>query len=609
MSEQVNHIGPFELRGELGRGAMARVWRAWDPNLEREVAIKEPMFADNLPENVLKELGRRFVAEGRAVARLSHPGIVAVYAADVYDGRPAIVMELVDGITLSDLLSQGPLSPSDALAITDQLLDAVGYAHSKGVVHRDIKPDNIFVTKDGHAKLADFGIAHIEDDSTVHATVAGAVLGTPGYMSPEQARGAEVDNRSDLFSTGVIIYEMLTGKNPFGAGAADSTTLIYRIVHEPVPELPDAAVEGLPESFRPALMAALAKIPSERPATAQDMKAMLHGAKAVSEISAAPEAIGVLPLRGQEVTQASFHAMGGAAAAKGKRSFDLANLPKWFPYAAVGAIGAIVLLVALLSAMGGTPRGGSSAQVPPSATATDTAAATASQPGDLGAAYGTVTVTYYQGFGNNEVVGEPVTINAGSSHVVNKWSASSKYGEFAGWIDKSTGKEYKAGDVIENITQDVQLEAQWLSLGMQAGTTDGPASAAGGAGAAATSGGLSAATLPRSWRGSYVGTVNGNQSAPTEMSLTLTNVKDSGSLEGTVVVFTSTDDGRSGSYNVRGSIDYATGAITLSWAGWVNRGDLTVTRSFSGTVSGRSITGTSANMDTNQSSGWSMTAN
>ena len=252
-------FGPYELRGELGRGAMARVWRAYDPNLGREVAIKEPLFDSNLSDQVREEMGRRFVKEARTAAQLNHPNIVTIYAADVYDGRPAIVMELVEGSTLGAILSNGPLEPPVALSVLDQLLDAVGHAHSKGVIHRDIKPDNIFVDPQGHVKLSDFGIAHADDGAT-RVTMAGTVLGTPGYMSPEQAQGAEVDERSDLFSVGVVAYEMLTGRNPFGAGdGSDAVTLLYRIVHEPVKELPETASAGLPADLRPAIMAALSK--------------------------------------------------------------------------------------------------------------------------------------------------------------------------------------------------------------------------------------------------------------------------------------------------------------------------------------------------------------
>lgn len=245
-------VGPYELRGELGRGAMAVVWRAWDPNLEREVAIKEPLFDPNLSPQVREEMGRRFVREARTAARLQHPNIVTVHAADVYGGRPAIVMELVEGATLTELLSRGALEPPAALDALDQLLDAVGYAHSRGVVHRDVKPDNVFVDMSGRVRLADFGIAHVEDAAATRATVAGAVLGTPGYMSPEQARGAAVDARSDLFSIGVVGYEMLAGRHPFGAGdGSDATTLLYRIVHEEPPAIPEAAAAALPADAPP----------------------------------------------------------------------------------------------------------------------------------------------------------------------------------------------------------------------------------------------------------------------------------------------------------------------------------------------------------------------
>lgn len=319
MTYEATHIGPYELRGELGRGAMARVWRAWDPALEREVAIKEPLFDERLPQTVLDEMARRFVAEGRAAARLSHSGIVTTYATDVFDGRPALVMELVEGSTLSSLLAAGPLSPDEALSVLDQLLEAVGYAHAHGVVHRDIKPDNIFVTPAGQVKLADFGIARIEGAGATRLTAAGSVLGTPGYMSPEQATGKPVDARSDLFSVGVVAYEMLTGEIPFAAGSPDTTTLIYRIVHEPAPPL-SLRAPGVSRRVAEAIMAALEKDPSARPQSADEFRALLHGGVA-----------------------------------------DDAPRRTWLPYALVAAAGIIALVVAFASAtMGG---GGASAPV------------------------------------------------------------------------------------------------------------------------------------------------------------------------------------------------------------------------------------------------------
>ena len=370
MNQKLGSIGPYELLGELGRGAMARVWRAWDPNLEREVAIKVPLFDPNLPPAVLEEMGRRFVAEGRVAANLSHPGIVAVYAANVWNGTPAIVMELVDGSTLSDLLTVGALSPKVALNILDQLLDALGYAHAHGVVHRDIKPDNIFVTKTGIVKLADFGIAHV-DRGTKHATLAGTVLGTPGYMSPEQARGTEVDGRSDLFSVGVIAHEMLTGHNPFGAGLdADTTTLIYRIVHEPAPELPSSVASGLPADMRPAIMAALSKDPADRPATAGDFKMMLHGRVApntrtqVVDPATSWETVRPTPVETPSLVDPTYTTTATSAASSSSTTTPpiRRGFPSWLPYVAVAGVCTIAIVVALISATsgrgGGTGSGG-----------------------------------------------------------------------------------------------------------------------------------------------------------------------------------------------------------------------------------------------------------
>ena len=355
---QNNTLGPYELRGELGRGAMAKVWRGWDPKLEREVAIKEPLFDERLSPEVLEEMGSRFVKEGKAAARLNHPCIVTIYAADVYDSRPVIVMELIDGITLSEMLDSGSMTPQSTLDALDQLLDAVGYAHSQGVVHRDIKPDNIFVTKDGRIKLSDFGIAHMDDSSMTHATQLGTVLGTPGYMAPEQATGSAIDNRTDLFAIGTIAYEMLTGKNPFGAGdGTNFATLIYRIVNEPVPELPDAATEGLPADIRPAIFAALNKNPDDRPQDAASFKAMLHGA-------AVPEPNGMSALASasasfstQDFTQAQTQTQAQTSPSTQSK--------KWLPYVLVGGIGIVALIAVFAFATSGGGGGGVGGTMPP----------------------------------------------------------------------------------------------------------------------------------------------------------------------------------------------------------------------------------------------------
>lgn len=314
-------LGQYELIDELGRGAMARVWRAWDSKLSREVAIKEPLFDPRLPSVVLEEMGARFVKEAVTAARLNHPGIVTIFAADVFDGHPAIVMELVEGTTLSSLLDKGPLNQEAALDALNQLLDAVGYAHAHGVVHRDIKPDNIFVTNDGHVKLADFGIARVEDIEATKLTVTGTILGTPGYMSPEQIKGDVADARSDLFSIGVVAYEMLTGHNPFGIEEGISaTTLAWRVVNEPVADMCSFDGGDMFESIRNAVMMALEKDPANRPQSAQEFKALMNGG--------APNARRSVPV--------------GVTNPKTKR---------WLPYGVVGILCAVILAFALGNAL------------------------------------------------------------------------------------------------------------------------------------------------------------------------------------------------------------------------------------------------------------------
>lgn len=356
--ESNTFFGPYEVRDELGRGAMACVWRAFDPRLEREVAIKEPLFDPRLSPEVQQELASRFVAEGRTAARLNHPGIVTIYEADVWNGRAGIVMELVEGPTLREMLSQGPLKPSLAVSILDQLLDVVEYAHRQGVIHRDIKPDNIFLTPDGVVKLVDFGIARSIDGARTMATSMGTVLGTPGYLSPEQAQGTSVDSRSDLFSIGSVAYEMFSGRNPFGLSEDTAiTAVLYRIVYEEPEELPASVCNGLAADPRPAIEAALAKSPDDRPASAADLKAMLHGMMPVP----APAASTPVP----PTRSATAHPMPqweGEASTQPQRS---ARRPSWLPYALVGVLGVAALVFALVSAMSGATGGGGASSISP----------------------------------------------------------------------------------------------------------------------------------------------------------------------------------------------------------------------------------------------------
>lgn len=259
MAQASNNIGQFEIRGMLGQGAMAVVWRAYDPQLDREVAIKEAILPAGATPQIREEFSERFVREARAAARLSNPGIVTIYSAAVYDERPVIVMELIEGPTLRQVLAKGALSTRQTYALMDQLLQAVAYAHENGVTHRDLKPDNVFVARDGSVKLADFGIAqlgpkgtiNINDSDLAHRdssalTRVGTMLGTPAYMAPEQVRGESVDARCDVFALGVVAYECLSGANPFGnESSTHFATILHRIMSEPTPPLEvDDAVAG-----------------------------------------------------------------------------------------------------------------------------------------------------------------------------------------------------------------------------------------------------------------------------------------------------------------------------------------------------------------------------
>ncbi len=341
-------LGPYQVHSELGRGAMAVVWRAHDSVLERDVAIKEPLLPQGLDALASAEFGARFVREAKAAARLNHPNIVTIYAADIYDGHPAIVMELIEGQTLGQLLERGPLDKQLAIHVLEQLLSGVGYAHERGIVHRDIKPDNVFVTPDGRVKLADFGIASLASDSTL--TQAGAIMGTPGYMAPEQITGDPVDARADIFACGVLAYEMLTGQNPFGAtDGTPATTVMYRIVHQAPPELPAEALAGLPAHLSAVLGAALAKAPADRFPDAASFLAALGGQ-------------GSLPVPGLGTTAGAAQGM-GTMLRRMKSATMISRGPgkpqeptwlrSWVPYAAVVGIGLIIMIALLVSARGG----------------------------------------------------------------------------------------------------------------------------------------------------------------------------------------------------------------------------------------------------------------
>src|SRR5271154_1521415 len=233
-------FGPYEMVTLLGAGGMGEVYRARDSRLKREVAIKVLPQALSLDADRL----RRFEQEALATAALNHPNILAVFDIGTSEGAPYVVSELLEGETLRERLRGGAIPVRKALDYALQIAHGLAAAHEKGIIHRDLKPDNLFITKDGRVKILDFGLAKLtQPDSATHtslptqtqATEAGVVMGTAGYMSPEQVRGTAVDARTDIFAFGAVLYEMVSGQRAFRRDTAAET--MTAILKEDPPEL------------------------------------------------------------------------------------------------------------------------------------------------------------------------------------------------------------------------------------------------------------------------------------------------------------------------------------------------------------------------------------
>ena len=262
----MRQVGRYLIGERLGRGGMATVFRAHDPDIGRDVAIK--FLHATLCEDA--EYHARFLREARAAGGLSHPNIVTVHDVGEIEGRPYMAMELIDGAPLSDEMAGGtPMPVRDVVVMGIQLARALAYAHARGIVHRDIKPSNLMRVKGTQTiKVADFGIAHMESAGAEHRTRIGDILGTPQYMSPEQTQGEKLDGRSDLFSTGILLYQMLTGQRPF---LGDSlVALAVKIAkEEPIPI--EKLRPDLPASLRRVVERCLAKAPDRRFQTGQEL--------------------------------------------------------------------------------------------------------------------------------------------------------------------------------------------------------------------------------------------------------------------------------------------------------------------------------------------------
>lgn len=286
-------VGRYEVRDCLGRGGMATVYRAHDPDISRDVAIK--FLHASLCED--EDCRDRFLREARAAGGLSHPNIVVVYDVGQIEGRPYMAMELLEGDSLAHVLSEGKALPiRDAVVMGIQLARALDYAHTRGIVHRDIKPGNIVQIKGGNTiKVTDFGIAHMEVGQGEQRTRSGEVLGTPQYMSPEQTVGDKIDGRSDLFSAGVVLYQMVTGQRPF---QGDTMVAVALKIAKEQPTPIDKLRPEVPPALRRIVDRCLAKAPAQRYQTgkelAEDLVKLLGD---LDEAEAAKNRPRIVPLR------------------------------------------------------------------------------------------------------------------------------------------------------------------------------------------------------------------------------------------------------------------------------------------------------------------------
>ena len=283
-------IGPYQVMARLGSGGMGEVYRARDTKLERDVAIKilPSMFTAD-PERLA-----RFEREARMLAALNHPHIGAIYGLEENGGAPAIVLELVEGPTVADRVADGPLSVTDAIGIATQIAEALEAAHERGIIHRDLKPANIKITLDGIVKVLDFGLAKAAGNAglpevshsstvTVAQTRDGVILGTPAYMSPEQARGKPVDKRADIWAFGCVLYQMLTGRIPF---AGETLSDVMAAILERHPDW-DALPESTPSRVRRLLIRCLDKDRTQRLRDIGEARIELNDAFRPSHVTAA----------------------------------------------------------------------------------------------------------------------------------------------------------------------------------------------------------------------------------------------------------------------------------------------------------------------------------
>lgn len=294
-------LGPYQIISQIGEGGMATVYKAYQPSMDRNVAIK--VLPGQLAESA--EFTQRFQQEARIIAKLEHPHILPVFDYGESGGITYLVMRYLDAGTLRDKMENGRPLPLDEIdRLFTQLADALSYAHSYGIIHRDLKPSNALIDSQGNLFLTDFGIAKLLESASPRLTQTDAIMGTPAYISPEQAQAAKVNQRSDIYSLGIILYEMVTGRVPFVAETP--LAVILKHVSDPLP-LPSTLKPDIPEAIEKVVLKALAKEPGDRFATVEEFlsawKRALDEAKSTRPSSetvavhAAPRKIGAAPPR------------------------------------------------------------------------------------------------------------------------------------------------------------------------------------------------------------------------------------------------------------------------------------------------------------------------
>ena len=279
MSARTVAGGRYRVERTLGTGGMAVVLQARDGELDRPVAVK--LLAENLARD--ETFRERFLREARLAAGLSHPNVARVFDAGEDGGRPYIVMELVDGETLADVIvRRGRLPAAEAVALAIQACEGLEHAHGEGLVHRDVKPQNLLLREDGTLKIVDFGIARALEATRL--TQAGTILGTAAYLSPEQAAGEEVTAAADLYSLGAVLYELLTGRTPYTFETL--AELAHRQATEPIEPLRELAPD-VPSGLEDVVMRCLARNPAYRPSSAAELAELLRAARGTEGTTAA----------------------------------------------------------------------------------------------------------------------------------------------------------------------------------------------------------------------------------------------------------------------------------------------------------------------------------